>query len=279
MINARAHEYEDVPRPPEPLAQVGLVLTPPPPPVLEVFLEPYHDRPDHVGRVLRVNDRRSGLPVLTVKLDAEMFMRLLGGQPVEQVAWLLPRPQRDVLGRDRVPLTVRILPEQPRTAEGGDPVAAWVVRAGEHLEPLGIVDYHERGGIDVGAPQETFTRVCTFLLYPPEDVELDAQRRRELRAELSGLARDMGVLLAPGESNEEGVHRDATVRREDDWWVVEVGGYATQAQTPAEVEHMARDMIACLLAVPYDKVSVTVQFVGDDEDRAAWEAGRRTEPI
>lgn len=52
----------------------------------------------------------------------------------------------------------------------------------------------------------------------------------------------------------------ATAHRESDWWVIEVPelGQTTQARTEADIDNMARDLIAVMRNVDPSEVQVTV---------------------
>ena len=52
-----------------------------------------------------------------------------------------------------------------------------------------------------------------------------------------------------------------TARREGDWWVIEVDGVGvTQAKRLDKVAHMARDLVAAMLEVDHDDVSIDVRY-------------------
>jgi hypothetical protein len=75
---------------------------------------------------------------------------------------------------------------------------------------------------------------------------------------------------------------NATATREGRWWVVDVPGVGvTQGRTTREAERMAADLVAVMLDVPAEEVSVTVDFqlAGDlaDEVRSAKQAQRDAE--
>ncbi|MGX7825330.1 hypothetical protein ACTG9Q_09570 [Actinokineospora sp. 24-640] len=53
----------------------------------------------------------------------------------------------------------------------------------------------------------------------------------------------------------------ATARREDEWWVVEVDGVGvTQGRSTAEAHRMAVDLVAVMTGVPVGTVEVTVDL-------------------
>jgi DNA-directed RNA polymerase specialized sigma24 family protein len=74
----------------------------------------------------------------------------------------------------------------------------------------------------------------------------------------------------------------ATATREGRWWVVDVPGIgATQGRTTREAERMAVDLVAVMLDVPAEEISISVDFqlAGElaDEVRSARQAQRDAE--
>ncbi|HEV2781482.1 MAG TPA: hypothetical protein VGX25_19035 [Actinophytocola sp.] len=70
----------------------------------------------------------------------------------------------------------------------------------------------------------------------------------------------------------------ATARREDRWWVVEVHGVGTtQGRSTAEAQRMATDLVAIMKEVPLEDVRVEIEFevpgdLGEEIKRARQEA-------
>ncbi|HRD60937.1 MAG TPA: hypothetical protein PLZ93_01160 [Nocardioides sp.] len=54
----------------------------------------------------------------------------------------------------------------------------------------------------------------------------------------------------------------ATVERDDRWWLVQVPalGYSTQAESREDVEPMARDLIATVLDIDPEDIDVDVSY-------------------
>lgn len=74
----------------------------------------------------------------------------------------------------------------------------------------------------------------------------------------------------------------ATATREGRWWVVDVPGVGvTQGRTTLEAERMAVNLVAVMLGVPVEEVSITVDFqlAGElaDEVHGAQQAQRDAE--
>lgn len=194
-------QHQDQPRPKQPLAQVDLVLEPDAEEWMhtdvELWLEPVRDPQTPGLRSLQIRDLRSGLPIMDIKLDADQLVQLAGGRPVRQRAWLMPQPQRDALGRYRVPLTVRV-----RAGARDDRVQRWVESCRERLASQGLVDYNESAAADVTAGEPVPVRVCTYLLYPGEGRRPSAEGRRLLRASLAEAAGEFGLELAQPDGDE-----------------------------------------------------------------------------
>lgn len=77
-------------------------------------------------------------------------------------------------------------------------------------------------------------------------------------------------------------HHSATATREGRWWVVDVPGVGvTQGRTTREAERMAADLVAVMLGVPAEEVSISVDFrlAGElaEEVRSAKQAQRDAE--
>lgn len=59
---------------------------------------------------------------------------------------------------------------------------------------------------------------------------------------------------------------NATATREGRWWVVDVPGVGvTQGRTTREAERMAADLVAVMVGVPAEEVSISVDFRLADE--------------